>query len=79
MAAAEARRADADASLSLNERRRREVVARRAAADRALGNALREAASSTQADSGAPPEALWRELMLLESERILADSIHASR
>jgi carboxyl-terminal processing protease len=79
MAAAAERRTDAAASLSLNERRRREVAARRVAADRALGNALREAVSSTQVASDAPPEALWRELMLVESERILADSIHASR
>ena len=79
IAAADARRGMIRSSLSLNERERRAGAARLAAADRALANALREAVSSGRADAPASPEALWRELMLIETERILADSIHATR
>jgi carboxyl-terminal processing protease len=71
----------AAASLSLDEAKRRAELKQIADDDEALARALRAAfapgRSGARADE--PPEVLWRALMLLETERVLADSISSGR
>jgi carboxyl-terminal processing protease len=68
-----------DAGRSLDEAKRRAERERIAREDQALERALRAALAGHGGDrAGAPAELLWRELMLVEAERVLADSIAAA-
>lgn len=79
--AAAHRTVNIDSSVSLNEQRRRAQAKRIAAEDATLTRALRTALASAHEKAAAdePPELLWRDLMLIETERVLADSIQGSR
>ena len=64
---------------TLNETQRRAELERLANADQGLERTLRAALTGRDADlAGAPAETLWRELMLVETERIFADAIAAA-
>jgi hypothetical protein len=79
MLAAAARGAALFSGATLNEAQRRAELERLANADQGLERALRAALTGRDADlAGAPAETLWRELMLVETERILADAIAAA-
>jgi hypothetical protein len=68
-----------DAGRSLDEAKRRAERERIAREDQALERALHAALAGHGGDrAGTPAELLWRELMLVEAERVLADSIDAA-
>jgi carboxyl-terminal processing protease len=61
---------------ALNESQRRAELDRIRRADQALDRGLSGALAGRDEDlAGAPAETRWRELMLIEAERVLADSI----
>jgi hypothetical protein len=61
---------------ALNEAQRRAELDRIRRADQALDRGLSGALAGRDEDlAGAPAETRWRELMLIEAERVLADSI----
>jgi carboxyl-terminal processing protease len=65
---------------TLDEPQRRAWLERIPRADQALDRALSAALGSRAVDlAGAPAETRWRELMLMEAERVLADTIGTSR
>jgi carboxyl-terminal processing protease len=77
-----ARRSPPPALYSRNALRRREALEGMAAEDRALAAALRGDRASGQDGrdrDGVPAETLWRDLVLAEAERVLADVVRASR
>jgi carboxyl-terminal processing protease len=79
MAAAHTRTRPAATSLALDEATRRAELKQIMTDDETLARALRAAFApgNGAAHADDPPEVLWRALVLLETERVLADSIRS--